>query len=238
MYKLTDENKKIRDMFTSITQKYDFLNHLLSMNIDKVWRKKAVRMMDLTKETSVLDIATGTGDVAIEIMKQSTNKLHVVGVDFTQEMLKLAIKKTSVKKETSSFDFVNAPAEALPLKDNTFDYCTIAFGIRNVVDKMMALKEMARVLKPNGKVVILEFSKPKNKTFNAIYSRYFMNILPTVGGLFSKKNAYTYLPDSVSKFPSNEKFVEMMEFAGFEDITVKPLTFGIASIYTGKSKSA
>jgi demethylmenaquinone methyltransferase/2-methoxy-6-polyprenyl-1,4-benzoquinol methylase len=221
-------------MFGSITEKYDFLNHLLSMNTDKRWRRAAVKMMDLSKDTVVLDLATGTADVAIEIMNQSQRGLDVVGVDFTQGMLKLAIEKTRDKKDTASFNFVNAPAESLPLKDNMFDYCTIAFGIRNVVDRQTALKEMVRVLKPGGGVIILEFSKPKNRLFNALYDFYFLNVLPVVGGVFSKMRAYKYLPDSVFKFPANEAFMDMMRDAGFHDVKVKPLTFGIASIYSGK----
>jgi demethylmenaquinone methyltransferase/2-methoxy-6-polyprenyl-1,4-benzoquinol methylase len=238
MYKLTDENKKIRDMFASITGNYDFLNHLLSANVDKRWRRITVELMDLDRDVVVADIATGTADVAIEIMKQSKKKLHVVGVDFTQEMLTLATEKTRMKKASTSFDFVNAPAESLPLKDDTFDYCTIAFGIRNVIDRDMGLREMARVLKPGGMVVILEFSRPRNPLFNAVYSKYFLNILPIVGGLFSKKSAYKYLPDSVGKFPRDEEFMEMMRRAGFSDVKVKPLTFGIASIYTGISDAS
>ncbi|MFC1855738.1 bifunctional demethylmenaquinone methyltransferase/2-methoxy-6-polyprenyl-1,4-benzoquinol methylase UbiE [Thermodesulfobacteriota bacterium] len=235
MYKLTEENKNIREMFTAITGRYDFLNHLLSANIDKKWRRIAVSMMDLTDDAVLLDLATGTGDVAIEAMKQSKKALTVIGVDFTQAMLIKAIEKTTMKKAMTTFDFVNAPAESLPLKDTQFDYCTIAFGIRNVIDKNMALREMARVLKPGGQVVILEFSKPKSKLFNSVYSKYFLNILPVVGGLFSRKKAYQYLPESVARFPSNEEFADMMRAAGFKDVKIKPLTFGIASIYSARA---
>ncbi len=233
-YKLTEKNKQIRDMFTNITPRYDFLNHLLSMNIDKRWRRIAVNLMDLKRDVTVLDLATGTGDVAIEIMRQSRAKLDVVGVDFTQAMLIAATGKTQQKKDTATFDFVNAPAESLPLKNDLFDYCTIAFGIRNVVDKQLALNEMARVLKPGGEVIILEFSKPGNPMFKAIYNFYFFQVLPSVGGIFSKKGAYSYLPDSVKKFPSDKEFMGMMNKAGFSEVKVKPLTLGIASIYSGK----
>ncbi len=242
MYKLTKENKQIRDMFSSITGKYDFLNHFLSMNIDKIWRRAAVKMMDLSKDPSVLDVATGTADVAIEVMRQSKGKLRVVGVDFTQAMLKAAIVKTDSavaaanrgKKRAASFDFVNAPAESLPLKDDLFDYCTIAFGIRNVIDKNAALREMVRVLKPGSEVIILEFSKPKNIVFKTGYNLYFFHVLPAVAGMFSKKGAYKYLPDSVQKFPGDKEFMRMMQDAGFCEVKVKPLSFGIASIYRGK----
>ena len=234
-YKLTEENKKIREMFSAISGRYDFLNHLLSMNIDKSWRKKTVNLMDLNTDRTVLDLATGTGDVAIEIMRQSQKKLDVVGVDFTQDMLKVAVVKTKEKKDTATFKFVNAPAESLPLKDDLFDYCTIAFGIRNFVDKKLALKEIVRVLKPGGKVLILEFSRPKNPLFNSVYSFYFFKVLPKVAGMFSRQSAYTYLPDSVSRFPSDKDFSEMMLKAGFKKVTIKPLTLGISSIYLGEA---
>ena len=221
-------------MFTTISKQYDFLNHFLSLNIDKSWRKKAVKMMDLTKETDVLDLATGTADVAIEVMKQSKDKVNIVGVDFSHKMLEIGVDKVNKKNGPHSFYCVNSPVESLPLKSDRFDYCTIAFGIRNVPDKVMALKEMARVLKPSGKAIILELTKPRNALIKAVYDLYFTRILPTVGGLFSKKFAYSFLPDSVGKFPSDEGFFDMMRQAGFKNVAVKTLTMGVASIYSGE----
>jgi demethylmenaquinone methyltransferase/2-methoxy-6-polyprenyl-1,4-benzoquinol methylase len=234
MYKLSERNKNIRDMFTTISEQYDFLNHFLSLNIDKSWRKKAVKMMDLSKETDVLDLATGTADVAIEVMKQSKDKVNIVGVDFSHKMLKIGVDKVNKKNVPHSFYCVNSPVESLPIKSDRFDYCTIAFGIRNVPDKVMALKEMVRVLKPNGKAIILELTKPENVVIKAGYGLYFSYILPIIGGFFSKKFAYSYLPDSVGKFPSNKDFIDMMRQSGFKNVAVKRLTLGVASIYSGE----
>jgi demethylmenaquinone methyltransferase/2-methoxy-6-polyprenyl-1,4-benzoquinol methylase len=233
MTKLTEKGRGIRDMFDKIAPRYDLLNRLLSLGIDRRWRRFAVKQLDIPQNGMVLDIATGTGDVALEIGRQTDDSVKIVGSDFTQGMLVLGRDKIAESSCRDRILLVNAPCESIPHPDGIFDGITIAFGIRNVVDRQKGLREMARVLKPGGRAVILEFATPRNRFFRAVYFFYFLRVLPWLGGLISQKSAYQYLPDSVLEFPDRVAFSNMMEEAGFVDVRVHDLTGGIAAVHVG-----
>jgi demethylmenaquinone methyltransferase/2-methoxy-6-polyprenyl-1,4-benzoquinol methylase len=236
MFRLSDKGEKIQKMFGVIAPRYDFLNRLLSFGIDRRWRKKAVRLLKYHEGSRILDVATGTGDVALEIARSTPVSVKITGADFCREMIELGEQKVSASAYVGRIDFKVAPCEDLPFANNTFDSITIAFGIRNVVDRKLGLAEMWRVLSPGGRMIILEFSTPRSMFFRQIYYFYFRRLLPIVGGLFSRYNAYKYLPDSVLEFPSHEEFSRMISDAGFRNIHIKELTFGIASIYIGEKE--
>lgn len=237
MTKLTEKGRGIRDMFDKIAPRYDLLNRLLSLGIDRRWRRFAVRQLDIPENGKVLDIATGTGDVALEIGRQTDSSVQIVGSDFTQGMLVLGKEKISESPYRDRVVLVNAPCEEMPHPARLFDGITIAFGIRNVVDRQKGLCEMARVLKPGGRAAILEFATPRNRFFRAVYFFYFLRVLPWLGGLISQRSAYQYLPDSVLEFPDREAFKAMMEEAGFVDVKVHDLTGGIAAVHVGTRAS-
>lgn len=233
MFRLSEKGEQIQQMFGAIAPRYDFLNHLLSFGIDKRWRKTAVRLVKFSEGGRVLDVATGTGDLALEIARATPDSVKVTGADFSQEMVRIGEQKVAASPFCQRIDLWVAPCEDLPFPSNTFDSVTIAFGIRNVVDRRLGLAEMWRVLKPSGRMVILEFSTPRSSLFRSLYHLYFRRVLPVIGGLFSKYNAYKYLPDSVLEFPSSEEFCQIMTDIGLKNVRCQPLTFGIASIYTG-----
>jgi demethylmenaquinone methyltransferase / 2-methoxy-6-polyprenyl-1,4-benzoquinol methylase len=233
MYKLTDRGRGIRSMFDAIAPRYDFLNRLLSLGIDRRWRTFAVKQLRIPPGGKVLDLATGTGDVALELAAQTAASVRIVGSDFTQGMLVRGREKIARCGYQQRIMLVNAPCEALPHPEAVFDGVTIAFGIRNVVDREAGLREMCRVLKPGGRVVILEFSQPRNGLFQAFYALYFRQILPRIGGFFSTRSAYQYLPDSVLEFPDRPTFQAMMVAAGFTDVGHFDLTGGIATVFVG-----
>ena len=233
MFRLSEKGEKIQQMFGTIAPRYDFLNRLLSFGIDRRWRTKAVRLLKYREGARILDVATGTGDVALEIARSTPVSVRITGADFCREMVELGEVKVAASPYGSRIDFRVAPCEDLPFPDNTFDSITIAFGIRNVVDRKLGLAEMWRVLRPGGRLIILEFSTPRSRLFRQLYYFYFRRLLPVNGGLFSRYNAYKYLPDSVLEFPSHEEFSRMIAEAGFKSIHIKELTFGIASIYAG-----
>ena len=233
MTELTDKGRGIRDMFDRIAPRYDLLNRLLSLGIDRRWRRFAVRQLSVPEGGMVLDIATGTGDVALEIGRQTDSSVKIVGSDFTQGMLVLGRDKAAESPYSDRILMVNAPCESMPHPDAIFDGITIAFGIRNVVDRQKGLNEMVRVLKPGGRAVILEFATPLNSFFRVVYHFYFLRVLPWLGGLISQRSAYQYLPDSVMEFPDRESFKGMMEEAGFVDVKVHNLTGGIAAVHVG-----
>ena len=211
-------------MFSNIAPKYDFLNHFLSLGQDIVWRKKVAKIIKNNNFKKIVDIASGTGDLAIEIEKKIKNK--IVGVDFCYEMLKIA------KHKTDKIFFINGDGTALPLKSNMFQCVTIAFGIRNIPDRITALKEFYRVLDKNGKLLILEFDIPDN----FIFRFYFKHILPFIGGLFSSRDAYEYLPNSVKNFPREKEFCKEMESANFKMENVISMSLGMVKLYIGFKK--
>ena len=226
------KKQEVEKMFDNISGKYDFLNHFLSMNIDKIWRKKAVKSIAPISPESVLDVATGTGDLAIQVARD-TEAQNIVGLDLSQGMLDVGIDKMSKLNLTSRVEMVKGDSEHLPFEDHTFDAVTVAFGVRNFEDLEKGLSEMLRVLKPGGRIAILEFSKPQSFPFKQLYNFYFKNILPGFGRLVSKDHsAYTYLPDSVQAFPFGDAFNEILRKTGYTDVKCNPLTFGISSLYT------
>ncbi len=236
MFRLSDKGEKIQQMFGAIAPRYDFLNRLLSFGIDRRWRKKAVRLLKYREGSRILDVATGTGDVALEIARCTPASVKVTGADFCREMVELGEVKVAASPYAGRIDLKVAPCEDLPFANDTFDSITIAFGIRNVVDRKLGLAEMWRVMRPGGRMIILEFSTPRSRLFRQLYYFYFRRLLPIVGGLFSRYNAYKYLPDSVLEFPSHEEFSKMISEAGFRNIHIHELTFGIASIYAGEKE--
>ncbi len=236
MFRLSDKGEKIQQMFGAIAPRYDFLNRLLSFGIDRRWRTKAVRLLKYREGSRILDVATGTGDVALEIALRTPESVKITGADFCKEMVDLGVVKVAASPYAGRIDLKVAPCEDLPFASDTFDSITIAFGIRNVVDRKLGLAEMWRVLRPGGRMVILEFSTPRSRLFRQLYYFYFRRLLPIVGGLFSRYNAYKYLPDSVLEFPSQEEFSRMLAEAGFRNVHLHELTFGIATIYVGEKE--
>ncbi len=216
----------VQRMFNAIAHRYDFLNHFLSLGIDIIWRKKAIRQLDVGEGQTVLDLASGTADFALEILRQ--RHCRVVGADIALRMLQFARQKSKDQR----LQLINADGEFLPFKDHSFAAATVAFGIRNMGDRLKALKEMNRVLQPAGQAVILEFSLPTFAPFRALYLFYFKHILPRVGRLVSKdKEAYSYLPASVERFPTIEEFESELHQAGFEHLEHQKLMNGVAVIY-------
>ena len=230
--KNTSKKEQIAAMFNSISGKYDFLNHFLSLGIDILWRKRAVRLLKKHQPKLILDIATGTGDFAIEAL--SLNPEKIIGIDISEGMLSVGREKLIKKNLTDKIELISGDSEFLPFKDNFFDAVIVSFGVRNFENLEKGLSDMLRVLKPGGKVVILEFSKPKSFPFKQIYQFYFQWILPKIGKLISKNHAaYTYLPDSVEAFPDGDDFLNILNKIGFQKNQCTPLTLGISSIYSG-----
>lgn len=231
-YKTEEKGKKeqVATMFNNISKRYDFLNHFLSVGIDILWRKKAIRLLKNHQPKVMLDIATGTGDFALEALKLNPEK--VVGVDISEGMLNVGKEKIKAKGVDNIIELHLGDSENLQFEDNTFDAYTVGFGVRNFENLEKGLSEMLRVLKPNGKAVVLEFSKPKKFPIKQIYNFYFNNILPGIGKLISKDNAaYTYLPESVNAFPEGNEFINILNKLGYKNAKAIPLMFGIASIY-------
>ena len=230
------KKEQVADMFNSISKKYDLLNHVLSLGIDIYWRKKAIRLLSKDKPQVMLDIATGTGDFAIEAFK-ILKPTSIKGIDISRGMLDVGVEKIKKMKLDHVIDLQLGDSENLVFDDNTFDAVTVAFGVRNFENLEKGLAEIYRVLKPEGKLVVLEFSKPYMFPFKQVYTFYFNTILPLVGKLISKDNsAYTYLPNSVMAFPDGKAFLEIMKKEGFREVQWRPLTVGISSIYIGQKK--
>ena len=227
----------IREMFDAIAPRYDLLNRLLSLRQDVVWRKKMVAAMAIPKAGRVLDVACGTGDVIMEVRRQKGKRIAVAGIDFSPGMLALAKKKLSPPGSTG-ISLSAANALALPFRPASFDAVTIAFGIRNIQDKAAALKAFHEVLAPGGMVLVLELATPGNTRMRDAYMAYFQKVLPLVGRLFSRHNfAYSYLPESVSRFPTPEAFITIMKTAGFTAVFRRRLTLGIANLFIGTKPS-
>lgn len=230
MYRLKRENKQIRDMFSSIARRYDFLNRFLSVMQDQKWRRECVSEIGVRSGGTHLDLACGTADVAIELVRQ-IDGAHVVCADISYEMLELAREKAKRLHIEEKFSFLLCAGESLPFKERSFDSISIAFGIRNMVERGRALKEMARILKEGGTLSILEFSLPQKPLFKSLYLFYFTRLLPWLGGVFSSRSAYTYLPHSVLSFPDREDFTVLLEECGFRDISWRDLSGGIVTLY-------
>ena len=231
-----DKKDFVQTMFDKISFKYDFFNHLATFYIDKYWRYQFIRRLNIKKEMNILDIATGTGDVIIKICKKNKN-INGIGFDCSQNMLQMARNKSKNKKITN-VKYMHGYAEKLPFESNSIDIVTISFGIRNFNNYEDALKEINRVLKPNGKLAILEFCRLKNSIFQKLFSFYFNNIIPMIGKMLTGEKLFDYLPESVNNFFSKNELLEKIETFGFKNTYAKNLTFGICSIVIGyKTKS-
>jgi demethylmenaquinone methyltransferase / 2-methoxy-6-polyprenyl-1,4-benzoquinol methylase len=234
-YKEQEAGKKeqVAQMFDNISPKYDLLNHVLSMGIDIYWRKKAIRLLRPEKPKRILDIATGTGDFAIEAMK--LNPEQIIGMDISEGMLEVGREKIKRLGLEETIELRQGDSERLPLPDNYFDAVIVSFGVRNFENLEKGLKDMHRVLKPGGTCVILEFSKPRVFPLKQLYYFYFRSILPLIGKVVSKdQSAYTYLPESVQAFPDGEDFIRIFKQSGYHSTKCISLSFGISSIYIGK----
>jgi len=226
------KKEQVQTMFNDIAPKYDLLNHVLSMGIDIRWRKKVRRLLATIRPQRILDIATGTGDLAIELARLKPKE--IIGADIAVDMLKIAEEKINKKGLSNIIKPEPGDSENLRFEDNYFDAVTVAFGVRNYENLLKGLKEMNRVMRPGGLTAILEFSKPHAFPFKNIYNFYFKHILPNVGKMVSKNDeAYTYLPESVQQFPENKDFMDVMAKAGYKNIKQQRLTFGIATLYWG-----
>jgi len=233
-YKAEKSGKKeqVAKMFNSISGNYDFLNHFLSLGIDITWRKKAIKLLQTSQPKLILDVATGTGDFAIEALKVNPDK--VIGIDISEGMLEVGRKKMKDRNLSDKIELQLGDSENLPFEENKFDALIVAFGVRNFENLEKGLSEMLRVVKPGGTVVILEFSRPRQFPFKQFYNFYFKFILPKIGRIVSSdKSAYTYLPESVQAFPDGDQFIHLLSRLGYKNTACKPLTFGISSLYTG-----
>jgi len=230
---LTGKKAAVESMFDSIAKRYDFLNHFLSFCADILWRRKAIKSVEKTLNPSfILDVATGTADFAIEATR--LNPVKITGIDISEKMLELGRKKIKKKGLSQKIDLIYGDVEKLPFDDNSFDLVMSSFGVRNFPDTFKGINEMARVLRKDGCMMVLEFSTPSNRYFRKLFSFYFFRILPLAGRLLSgHKEAYSYLPNSVEKFPEQKTFVNMMERAGLSNVSFRNLAGGIAVIYTG-----
>lgn len=233
-YQKQDSSKKeqVEEMFDNIAHRYDFLNHLLSAGIDKTWRRKAIKHIGKYNPKLVMDMATGTGDFAIDTAQRLPID-KVVGLDLSEEMLAIGRKKSTKKSLENKIEYVKGDSENLNFESNTFDAMTAGFGVRNFENLEAGLSEMYRVLKPNAPLVVLEVSQPDSFPMKQIFGIYFKVILPIVGRLFSKDHrAYTYLPESVEAFPYGDDFINILKKLGFKNAKHHKLTFGICAMYT------
>jgi len=229
---------RVRDMFAQIAAKYDLMNHLLSLNVDRHWRHTTVKRLEPIGAGPILDLCTGTGDLAFAFRKADPD-VSIVAADFCSEMLEVARNKQQ-KRNEEAIDFVEASAMELPFESHRFRIVSVAFGIRNVEDIDQGLREIVRVCRPKGRVAILEFSKPTIWPLDGIYNFYFRHVLPRIGQSMAKndKSAYEYLPSSVSQFPCGQAFADCMTAAGLHDIKMFPMTLGVATLYLGTKPEA
>jgi len=227
----------VEKMFDAVAPRYDLLNRVLSAGIDRYWRTRAVQMLDEEQPRRVLDVATGTADLAIEI-ERTLHPRETVGIDLSTEMLDRGREKVARKGLTSRISLQKADAADLPFDDASFDAAFVAFGVRNFEDLDAGLGDIRRVLRPGGSLVVLEFSTPRTFPINQLYDWYSRHILPRIGGLLSPdQGAYEYLPSSVAAFPDGIDFLRRMKAMGFADLEWTPLTFGIASLYKGRARN-
>lgn len=227
------KTEAIEDMFDAVAPRYDLLNRVLSLGIDTYWRTRAVRLLEDEQPTRVLDVATGTADLAIKA-ERMLHPREVVGIDLSAEMLEYGREKLDRLGLSGRISLVQGNAEALPFDDDAFDAALVAFGVRNFEDLDAGLSDIRRVLRPGGRLVVLEFSRPRRFPIKQLYNWYSNNILPRIGGALSpNEDAYEYLPSSVAAFPDGSDFLGRMHDTGFHDVLWTPLTFGIASLYRG-----
>ena len=234
-----EQARRVREMFATIAARYDLLNHLLSANIDKRWRRRVAKTLYATlppvslshkSEARILDVACGTGDLSLTLFE--SGDARVVGVDFCRPMLRIATSKAS--RRGFEIPFIEGDALSLPFRDRSFEAATIAFGLRNLAGVQAGVKELFRVLKPGGRVIVLEFSKPTTPVLRSLFRIYFTKVLPLFGGLISgSMSAYQYLPDSVSRFPDQKELASMMTQVGFAEVTFQNLSGGIAALHLG-----
>jgi demethylmenaquinone methyltransferase/2-methoxy-6-polyprenyl-1,4-benzoquinol methylase len=229
---------RIRRMFGAIAPRYDLLNHLLSLNIDQYWRWRTTQLVPQRGGAPILDLCTGTGDLALAYDRAAGRCVPIIAADFCHPMLVRAVEKTARRRASERIHYVEADAQELPFPDDTFQIACVAFGLRNITDTDRGLAEMVRVTRPGGRVAVLEFSKPRHWLFGRAYRFYFRHLLPRVGQWFSRSpdSAYEYLPASVMEFPDYEALTARMEQHGLTDTYYRPLTFGIATLYVGCKK--
>ena len=230
---------RVRSMFGEIAPRYDFLNHLLSLGVDHYWRWRTVRKVAPRGDGPILDLCTGTGDLAIAFLRNSDPSVKVIGADFCPEMLAIGRAKGDKCGANGRLSFVEADAQCLPFSDDMFQIVSVAFGLRNVTDTDQGLREMVRVCRPGGRVAILEFSQPRWQPFKAMYGWYFRHILPRIGQAVSRSasSAYQYLPESVGEFPAYEALLDRMREAGLKNSRYFPLTLGVATLYIGEKSN-
>ncbi|SRR5690606_32087414 len=234
-YKQENASKKaqVGRMFDNISRHYDFLNHFLSLGIDRIWRRRAISVLKPLKPRAILDVATGTGDFAIQALSLDPEK--IIGVDISEGMLAIGRRKIEARRLSDKVALLRGDSENLEFEENKFDAVTVAFGVRNFENLEKGLAEILRVLRPGGMLVVLEFSRPVKFPIKQLYHFYFKTILPRIGRLVSKdRSAYTYLPESVEAFPDGTDFERILQKVGFKDTTCEKLTLGISSIYTGR----
>jgi demethylmenaquinone methyltransferase/2-methoxy-6-polyprenyl-1,4-benzoquinol methylase len=226
---------RVRRMFGAIASRYDLLNHLLSLNMDRYWRWQTVRAVAPQGDEPILDVCTGTGDLALAYFRATKGGVPIVASDFCHPMLVLGRRKGTAAGANGQMNFVEADAQHLPLPDNKFQIVSVAFGLRNVTDTDRGLSEMVRVCRPGGRVAVLEFSRPSGP-LNTLYQWYFKYLLPWIGQRLSRSpdDAYHYLPQSVAEFPCGEALAERMRAAGLDDVWYRPFTLGVATLYVGR----
>ncbi|RMF10198.1 MAG: ubiquinone/menaquinone biosynthesis methyltransferase [Candidatus Neomarinimicrobiota bacterium] len=224
-----DEKKAfVRSIFDDISPQYDFLNHFLSLGVDLYWRRRLVHSLSLPESGLVLDVATGTGDVGLALRKRYPT-VRVVGLDYAYRMVVRSRAKTR-RKGVTGFPALQGDGECLPFRDDQFDALTISFGFRNIGHYEVALEEFARVLKPGGALRILEFAQPRSRWFGTVYQAYFHHVLPRLGALFSRSDAYRYLPESVDYFPARQELAALLAAHRFDHIRIEDLTWGVATL--------
>ncbi len=233
--KVDKSGPQVRAMFQSIAGKYDFLNHLLSLNIDRLWRRYTVRTVPPEPGVPILDCCTGTADLAIAYDRSANGQSPIIGTDFCHEMLAIGLQKVRRRDAENHLTLVEGDAQQLPVPSNTFGIVTVAFGLRNIADTIRGLDEMIRVAREGGKVVILEFSRPRGPILGPLYLTFFKQILPRVGQFImpNRFDAYSYLPESVLEFPDGEEMCHLLRSRGLVEVVEHRLTFGIASLYVG-----
>ncbi len=232
---LDKSNTRVQKMFGEIAPRYDLMNHLLSLNVDRYWRWRTVNLAPPRGTSPILDVCTGTGDLALAYCRRTAGATRVIGTDFCTEMLQIGQKKKTRAGLNGQVTFVEADTQQLPFASDQFQLVTVAFGLRNVADTDRGLAEMVRVCQPGGRVAVLEFSMPRWQPFKGIYSLYFRYVLPKVGQWMARnrQEAYRYLPESVSQFPSGEALVTRLTAAGLAQVEMHPFTLGIATLYVG-----